>query len=502
MGRAPGDSPENLVKTAEIHHAVIVTLNEFDVWYRARYRRTSSSLTTSAMIVSDLFGVMLSFGAGFFLVNLYDMSSINFKSFVTYWPYLPLLIVVFQVARLYPGVSLAPAEELRHFFIGSLMAHGGIIVSRYIENLEFDPISAAFIISFIFSTIILLISRSCVRLVLRKTRLGGIPAVIYGGGSTGRMVVDRCLRSRIGYVPVLILDDDPAKGDMYQGVPIMHDTGIGPELVQRYNLKMAIVAMPELDHKALTHLLNYSVSAFRYNVLIPDFFSVANIWMSVRDFDGILGLATSQKLKMSWNLGIKRFIDLSIVIFGGLVILPWLLLFALLVKLSSPGPALYGHIRLGQNGKRFKAYKFRSMAVDAEEQLELMLESNPQVREEWEKNHKLKNDPRVTRIGRFLRRTSFDEFPQLINILKDEMSLVGPRPVVDEEVEKYGEDYKRIFSVKPGLTGLWQVSGRSDTDYAERVAFDTYYLQSWSVWLDLWILYKTVGVVIRGKGAY
>jgi Undecaprenyl-phosphate galactose phosphotransferase WbaP len=445
---------------------------------------------------------MLSFGAGFFLVNLYNMSYINFKSFVTYWPYLPLFLVVFQVARLYPGVSLAPAEELRHFCIGSLMAHGGIIVSRYIENLEFDPISVAFIISSIFSTIILLICRSCVRVILRKTRLGGIPAVIFGGGSTGRMVVDRCLRSRIGYVPVLILDDDPSKGDDYQGVPIIHDTSIGPELVKRYNIKMAIVAMPKLDRTVLAHLLNYSVSAFRYNVLIPDFFNIANIWMSVRDFEGILGLATSQKLTMFWNLGIKRLIDLSIVIFGGIFILPWLLLFALLVKLSSPGPVLYGHTRLGQNGKHFKAYKFRSMVVDAEEQLELMLESNPQIREEWERNHKLKNDPRVTGIGRFLRRTSFDEFPQLINILKGEMSLVGPRPVVDEEVEKYGEDYNRIFSVKPGLTGLWQVSGRSDTDYAERVGFDTYYLQSWSVWLDLWILYKTVGVVIRGKGAY
>jgi Undecaprenyl-phosphate galactose phosphotransferase WbaP len=205
---------------------------------------------------------------------------------------------------------------------------------------------------------------------------------------------------------------------------------------------------------------------------------------------------------MSWNLGIKRFIDLSIVIVGGILILPALLLFALLIKISSPGPVLYGHTRLGRNGKHFKAYKFRSMVVDAEEQLELMLESNPKIREEWEKNHKLKNDPRVTKIGRFLRRTSFDEFPQLYNILKGEMSLVGPRPVVDKEVEKYGENYNRIFSVKPGLTGLWQVSGRSDTDYGERVAFDTYYLQSWSVWLDLWILYKTVGVVIRGKGAY
>ncbi|GHV02239.1 undecaprenyl-phosphate galactose phosphotransferase WbaP [Spirochaetia bacterium] len=479
-----------------------MTLIEFDIWYRTRYHRTSSALTATAMIFADFLGVMLSFGVGFFIVNLYNLSAINFKSFVTYWPYLPLFIAVFWIAHLYPGVSQAPADELRHFCISSLMVHGGIIVSRYIEDQEFDPISIAFIVSFAFSTIILLFCRSCMRAILRRTKLGGIPAVIFGCGSTGRMVADRCQKSRIGYMPVLILDDDPARGDEYQGIPIIHDTGIGPELVKRYNIKMAIVAMPKMEAKALAHLLNYSVSAFRYNVLIPDFLGTTNIWMSIRDFDGILGLASSQKLKMFWNLGVKRFIDLSLVIAGGIIILPLLLFFALLVKLSSPGPVLYGHTRLGLNGRFFKAYKFRSMAVDAEEQLEIMLESDPKVREEWEATHKLKNDPRVTAIGRFLRRTSFDEFPQLINILKGEMSLVGPRPVVKDEVERYGEDFDRIFSVKPGLTGLWQVSGRSDTNYAERVAFDTYYLQSWSVWLDLWILYKTFGVVVRGKGAY
>ena len=114
----------------------------------------------------------------------------------------------------------------------------------------------------------------------------------------------------------------------------------------------------------------------------------------------------------------------------------------------------------------------------------------------------MKDDPRVTKTGKFLRQTSFDEFPQLINILKGEMSLVGPRPIVEAEVEKYGEDFGRIFSVKPGLTGLWQVSGRSDADYAERISFDTYYLQSWSMWLDIWVLLKTISVVIRGNGAY
>jgi Undecaprenyl-phosphate galactose phosphotransferase WbaP len=265
---------------------------------------------------------------------------------------------------------------------------------------------------------------------------------------------------------------------------------------------MAIVAMPELSHENLNRLLDYSVSAFRYSVFIPEFSNITNIWMSIRDFDGILGFVTSHKLRMSWNLGIKRLIDLFIVIVGGLIILPMLLFIALLVKISSPGPVFYGHQRLGKDHKYFTAYKFRSMYKNSDEILKKLLDTDPRLREEWEENHKLKDDPRVTAVGKILRRISFDEFPQLINILKGEMSLVGPRPIVDAEIEKYGKDFDRIFSVKPGLTGLWQVSGRSDTDYTDRVALDTYYLQSWSVWLDLWVLLKTVGVVIKGKGAY
>jgi Undecaprenyl-phosphate galactose phosphotransferase WbaP len=480
-----------------------MTLNEFDLWYRTRYHRTSSALTSTAIIAADLIGIMLSFGTGFFLVNLYDIHAINFRSFVTYWPYLPVFILIFQIMHLYPGLSLAPAEELRHLMIGSLMAHGGIIFSRYIEDEEFDAISIAFILSFVFSTVILLICRSYMHSILNRTRLGGIPAVIYGGGSTGRLIIDRLLNNKkIGYFPVLILDDNPPGEDSYRDIPIIHDTSLGPEIVSRHHIKMAIVAMPELKQQEVARLLNYSVSAFRYNVLIPDFFNVTNIWMSVRDFDGILGFVTSHKLKMPWNLIIKRFLDLIIIITGGIIILPFLLLIALLIKISSPGPVLYGQMRLGINGKHFKAYKFRSMVVDAEERLKTLLASDPQIRKEWEAYHKLRDDPRITGIGKFLRRTSFDEFPQLINVLRGEMSLVGPRPIVDDEVEKYGEDFTRIFSVKPGMTGLWQVSGRSDTDYAERVSFDTYYLQSWSVWLDLWVLYKTFGVVLKGKGAY
>jgi Undecaprenyl-phosphate galactose phosphotransferase WbaP len=480
-----------------------MTLSDFDIWYRSRYHRTSSALATTAFIVSDLFGIMLSFGWGFFWVNLYDFTIINFKSFVTYWPYLPVFILFFQILNLYPGVSLAPSEELRRFTIGSFLVYGGIIMSRYIEDRDWDSVSVAFIISACFSSMILLTIRGIMHKLLHKIRVGGIPAVIYGSDVTGKLVIDCLLNSpKVGYVPVLILDDEPGGIDEYRGIPVIHDTSIGPEIVKRYNIKMAMVAMPKLENHTLKHLMNYSVSAFRYNAFIPDFFSAANIWMSIRDFDGVLGFVTSHKLKMFWNVGIKRFLDLSIVILGGIIILPFLLFVALLIKLTSPGPVLYGHKRLGLNGKPFIAYKFRSMVFDSADRLKKLLESDPEIRKEWEANHKLKNDPRVTGIGKFLRRTSLDEFPQLINILKGEMSLVGPRPITVDEVEKYDEDFNRIFSVKPGLTGLWQVSGRSDTDYQERISYDTYYLQSWSLWLDIWILLKTFGAVINGRGAY
>jgi Undecaprenyl-phosphate galactose phosphotransferase WbaP len=459
------------------------------------------------MIIADFIGVMASIGLGFFIVKVYfilkgNWGGIAFYSFITYWPYLPIFILIFQIMRLYPGVSLAPSEELRAITIGSFMAHGGIIVSLYISNDVLSSVSISFGFSFLISIVIIMTSRDFIHFLLYKFRLGAIPVVIYGAGETGRLVVDKLLSSaRAGYTPALILDDD-ADQEEYRGIPIVHDTMIGPVLVKSYNLKMAIVAMPNLAQDKMTSLMNNSVSAFRYTVLIRGFFNVSNIWMSVRDFNGVLGLAASNRLKMKWNLAIKRLLDIAMVCIGGLVLLPFLLVIALLVKLSSEGPVLYSQKRLGLNGKIFKAHKFRSMVIDADEQLDALLAKDPELRIEWESGQKLKNDPRITKIGKFLRHTSFDEFPQLINIFKGEMSFVGPRPIVEDEIKKYGENYKRIFSVKPGLTGLWQISGRSDTNYMERISYDTYYLQSWSVWLDLWILYRTPGIVLKGHGAY
>ena len=198
---------------------------------------------------------------------------------------------------------------------------------------------------------------------------------------------------------------------------------------------------------------------------------------------------------------IKRGFD----IFGsmGIILILSPLLFYIYNKVKKDGgPAIYGHERVGKDGKPFKCLKFRSMVVNSKEVLDNLLASDPEARAEWDATFKLKNDPRITKIGQFLRSTSLDELPQLFNVLKGEMSLVGPRPIITAELERYNEEVDYYLLSKPGMTGLWQVSGRSDVDYDTRVYLDAWYVKNWSMWNDIAILFKTVGVVLKKDGAY
>lgn len=197
----------------------------------------------------------------------------------------------------------------------------------------------------------------------------------------------------------------------------------------------------------------------------------------------------------------KRSIDIAIA--GGLLVAlsPFMLAVVGLIRAGGASP-LFSHSRIGKHGRTFQCYKFRTMVMDADRVLNAHLANNLEAREEWSRDHKLRNDPRVTALGRFLRRTSLDELPQLINVLKGDMALVGPRPVVHEELEKYGDALREYLSVRPGVTGLWQVSGRNDTGYAQRVALDAWYVRNRSVLLDMRILVRTLAVPFGGRGAY
>lgn len=197
----------------------------------------------------------------------------------------------------------------------------------------------------------------------------------------------------------------------------------------------------------------------------------------------------------------KRVYDIAVAVAGLAFLSPALITVALLVRLGDGGPVLFAHRRIGKNGASFKCYKFRSMVLDADKRLEVLLASDPDAADEWARDQKLRNDPRVTPLGRFLRKSSLDELPQLFNILRGDMSVVGPRPIVADEIVRYGAHFEAYKSVTPGVTGLWQVSGRNDVTYDERVEMDAEYAATWTVAGDIWITLKTVPAVLLSRGA-
>lgn len=471
--------------------------------YRRRFALNGSFMTSFILVLADMVCLLLCFCFGFFVVNTYDRDIIDFKSFITYWPYIPFFILAFGLLHLYPGLSLAPAEELKRYTTASLMGHAVIILSLYIQRKQLDAYSVAFGLSWLGSVIGFPVARATARDMVKNAEWWGVPAIIFGAGTTGRMIADRMLNKPwMGYRPAAILDDDPELEGEYRGIPIIADCDLGPAVAARCRSATAVVAMPTVSRERLAAIVADDVRSFKHYILIPDFFGMTSGWMTVRDLDGVLGLYTAQRLLGAWSRGVKRFFDLFLSIVGGLIISPFMLLIGILVKIDSPGPMFYGHHRLGKDGVPFKAWKFRSMVTDGDEVLAKLLASDPAAKAEWEASYKLKNDPRVTRMGRFLRKTSLDELPQIWNVIRGEMSLVGPRPIIEDEIPKYGHHYKLFSSVKPGMAGLWQVSGRSDTNYEERVALDIYYIQSWSLWMDLYILFKLPHEIFAGDGAY
>lgn len=237
-------------------------------------------------------------------------------------------------------------------------------------------------------------------------------------------------------------------------------------------------------------------------MIIPNLNGVTNSAVVARDLAGTLAVEIRYNLLNPWALRAKRIADVVSTAIGGVLILPFILVLALLVFAESGGPVFYKDRRMGRDGNLFSCVKFSTMVPDAEALLQRMIETEPELREEYSRYHKLRDDPRVTRVGRFLRKTSLDELPQLWNVLLGEMSLVGPRPYLPRESKEIGITQSEILRVPPGITGPWQVSGRNQASFDERVQMDACYVRDWSVWLDLVLLARTTKTVVLGKGAY
>lgn len=356
-----------------------------------------------------------------------------------------------------------------------------------------------------FSFVFILMARYFFKQYINSHRLFQIPVLFVGAGKTAKLLLDAFEKDTgFGYKVIGFIEDRPEQSPLVARVRILGHFNNIERVIQMTGVQDVIVTVPGLSPGEQVNMVNRIQPLVKNVSFVPDLIGtpVGAIEIETLVDSKLMLLRVRNNLARWYNRLAKRLFDISVSLLGMIFVLPLGILLAVAIYLDNPGPVLFSHRRIGQHGKEFPCYKFRSMVTDGDAVLERHLAEHPEAREEWERDFKLKDDPRVTRVGHILRKTSLDELPQLINVLKGEMSLVGPRPIVKAEIGKYGEYFHDFCLVPPGITGMWQVNGRSDTTYEERVQMDSWYVRNWSVWIDIVYLLKTVKVVFSGKGAY
>ena len=433
---------------------------------RPRSRKARPYLTTVVTLATDLLAASLALLASCWILELQGGQApipwMTCHGLIA----IPLLLV-YAGAKLYPPVGLTWPNEFRLILMFTSLVYGAAMVAVLIAQ-GGDSSGPWFFLAWVATTASVSLGRGVLRLLFAYQDWWGLPAVVMGSGQKAKKSV-RTLRHQpwLGLKPVWVLDEEaihtelsPTSPSRIHGVPVIRSmTEPGGPITDVNSHEYLPVELPSLPARLM-------------------------------------------RPKLLDRRFVKRGLDVCFASLLLIMALPLIAVIAVAIKLGSQGPLFYGHKRIGHNKKRFKAWKFRSMVANADEVLEQYLQEHPDLRQEWEETQKIKNDPRITYIGRLLRKTSLDELPQIWNVLCGEMSLVGPRPIVDDEIERYGDQFDLFVSVKPGITGLWQVSGRNNTTYQERVDLDIHYVHHWSPWMDLSILLRTVPVVIIGYGAY
>ena len=379
------------------------------------------------------------------------------------------------------------------------------IVLMYTGHVTND-VSRLFVgFSYIFIMLFITVFRFISHKILNALQILYIPVLLVGAGKTAELVNKSLQRMPVSYYKIIgYVDDNPKSASIAKEYPCLGTFNDVENVIKDTGVQTVLICAPGLESKKLVALINRLQLLVKRVAFVPELFGLPTSNITARGMmeEQAVVLRVQNNLARKSNRIMKRIFDIVATVCGGILILPILAIVAILIYIDSPGPIVFGHKRVGQGGKEFSCYKFRSMVPNAQEALEVYLKENPAAREEWERDFKLKDDPRVTRIGKFLRKTSLDELPQLWNVLIGDMSLVGPRPIVRDEIVKYGDYINDFYLVPPGITGVWQVSGRSDTTYEERVLMDSWYVHNWSVWIDIVYLLKTVLAVVKSKGAY
>ena len=462
------------------------------------------ALVVSILVFSDVFLALAVLQVALVLQEVLGRGPLSQVALVTMVPEVGVWIALRALLGLYPGYGLSQVEELRKQTLALFYA-AAIITALAFALLMSGMLSRMLLFGWCLGLLVLApFVRHLVKRMIIRIGLWGKPVVVLGAEKAGARILKVLRQERqLGFNPVAVFDNRVAPtGGMLEGVPYEGTLTEATALGQRHGVDTAIFAMPYTRHEHLSKFVNLVSPSFRHVMVIPNLGGITNSAVVARDLAGTFGVEINYDLLNPWAQRVKRVIDIVSTLIGGVLILPLILLLCLLVRIESRGPIFYRDQRMGRDGRLFACVKFRTMVLDAEDLLQRMLAEDEEMRDEYLKYHKLRDDPRVTRVGRFLRKTSLDELPQLWNVLRGEMSLVGPRPYLPRESEDIGLTQKEILRVSPGITGPWQVAGRNHTSFGERVQMDALYVRDWSVWLDLVLLASTVRCLLFSRDAY
>lgn len=474
--------------------------------------RLKRVIEVSVVLAADLISILAIFRLAVFMRT--DLLPRIYSGFPTEFPHGRFidawwLFVVWIFFFVYEGLYIKRFsfwDEIKALWKAAIYSVVSIFTIVSLGKLSAEVSRTVILLMGLLAIILVPVARAALKRGLRKAGFLKRKAIILGAGETGRLILSALKREpNYGYEVLGFVDDDSEKqGKTVEGLKIHKGFDGVERYIGRCGIQDVFVATPESGWEKVQGLINSLQHKAERILFVPGISGIAVLGTNLQHFfhEQTFALELKNNLSEPFNAFIKRCFDLALCL---LLLPPFFVLagfIALAVRLDSKGPALFSHQRMGKKGRPFKCFKFRTMHKDAEERLKEILEKDSGAKEEWEQYWKLKDDPRVTRVGKFLRETSLDELPQIFNVLRGEMSLVGPRPYLPREEGALARDADTILLAKPGITGLWQVSGRSTAGYDYRRDLDLWYIRNWNPWIDIVIIFKTFRAVLKREGAY
>lgn len=451
----------------------------------------------------------ISLMADYLAILLAEMIAMYFSEenlrYIDLFIVIPFIYIAFIAAARTYRRTISFWQRVESLFYSSIYSIIAILLFFFVSANSTEHSIAFLALLWLASFICLIIVRYLLKRILDERKIFKIPLLIIGAQEEA-LAFTRSINNDIGMssykIVGLISDKTPIKG--LEKYPLLGDFKDIEEIIKTTGINNVLIAIPYLEQVKMQNIIHRVQPLVKNICIIPNLTSIPMGGIDVETFfdEKFMLIKVRNNLARNINKLIKLIFDLIVGLLICILVIPIIIACAIWVKLDSKGPVFYNAKRIGKNGKEFTCYKFRSMYTNGDELLTQYLAENPVAKKEWDEFQKLHDyDPRVTKAGKIMRKTSLDELPQILNVLKGEMSLVGPRPYLPREKEMMGSFYNIIISTVPGITGYWQVNGRSDVTFEDRLKMDDWYVRNWSVWIDVILLIKTIKVVIFNKGA-